>query len=75
MECDLKKKISDLLMHTLSYAYCDNCNCASDSAACDDCHRKYQNWRLGQHVADGLADEILKMCSDASVDAICSACL
>lgn len=57
----MKEKISGLLMQTLSYAYCDNCGHNSDSAACDDCHRKYQNWCLGKHVADRLAEYIVKM--------------
>lgn len=57
----MKEKISALLMATLSYAYCDNCNKNSDSASCDDCHRKYQNWCLGQHVADDLAEKIVDM--------------
>lgn len=58
MEDNIKEKaIADLLFNELSYAYCDNCG----TTDCDDCHRKYQNWSLGEGTAENLAHKIIKL--------------
>lgn len=49
-----KDEFIEYLMNKLSYAYCDNCGCDDDE--CDGCHRKYQNWKLGRHTAEEIAD-------------------
>lgn len=51
----MKKEIIEILMETLSYAYCDNCG----TEDCDDCHRKYQSWSLGFNTAECIADKII----------------
>lgn len=54
---ELIQKIVDLLLERLSYAYCDNCG----TEDCDECHRKYQNWKLGEGTAYSIAKEIVEM--------------
>ena len=54
-----KEEITEILVDALSYAYCDNCGNSGDVEACESCHRKDQNWRLGEHAAKKIADEIL----------------
>ena len=60
----MKEKIINILINELSYCYCDNCeynnwNKYQDNE-CDNCHRKYQNWKLSTDTAALLADKILK---------------
>ena len=57
---DLKSKISQLLIDTLNYAYCDNCGKGERKESCD-CYRKYQEWELASHTANTLAEKILVM--------------
>lgn len=57
-----KDMIIHILTDTLSYAYCDNCqNSSDDYRACDECHRKYQNWALSDATAAYLADKIINL--------------
>ena len=60
-----KEKIAKILTDELSYCYCDNCEFGNwdkcQDTRCDDCHRKYQNWRLSQNTAEEIADKIIKL--------------
>ena len=38
----------DTMYDTFSYAYCDNCRNYGDEDACEECHRKYQNWAISK---------------------------
>ena len=54
-----RNELIELLMDCLSYAYCDNCKYVDDIDSCDECHRKYQNWALGEQTATQIIDRIL----------------
>ena len=54
-----KEEITRILVDALSYAYCDNCGNSDDEEVCEYCDRKGQNWRLGEHAAEKIADKIL----------------
>lgn len=49
-----------IMTDTLSYAYCDNCG--TEDRFCDECHRKSQNWSLGNNTAEKIAKEIAETC-------------
>ena len=51
----LKDKIIDILMEELCEVNCDSC----DAEYCEDCKRKEQNWGIGYHKAEKIADRIL----------------
>ena len=51
----LKDKIIDILMEELCEVNCDSC----DAEYCEDCNRKEQNWGIGYHKAEKIADRIL----------------
>lgn len=53
----MKEKIIEILLNTLSYAYCDNCG--QEGEECEWCHRKYQNWKLGRQTAEKMTDKII----------------
>ena len=59
-----KEKITKILTDELCYCYCDNCKyCDYETYGdrfCDECHRKYSNWKLSQNTAAIIADEIIK---------------
>ena len=70
---DNKTAIVDILLSHLSYVYCDNCDNGSDWDKCDDCHRKYMNWKLSHYCAEKMADEIIKLFSKKETEQ-CSNC-
>ena len=51
----LKDKIIDILMEELCEVNCDSC----DAEYCEDCNRKEQNWGIGRHKAEQIANRIL----------------
>ena len=51
----LKDKIIDILMEELCEVNCNSC----DAEYCEDCNRKEQNWGIGYHKAEKIADRIL----------------
>ena len=51
----LKDKIIDILIEELCEVNCDSC----DAEYCEDCNRKEQNWGIGYHKAEKIADRIL----------------
>ncbi len=57
-----KEKIINILINELCYCYCDNCEYGNfdkyGDDHCEDCHRKYQNWKLAEYTAEKLADKI-----------------
>ena len=56
--------ISRILEEELNYAYCDNCKHDTGDDECEDCHRKYQNWALGEDTAVNIAEKIAKALED-----------
>lgn len=56
--------ISRILKDELCYAYCDNCKHELEDDECENCHRKYQNWALGEDAALYIADKIVKALED-----------
>lgn len=57
-----KEEIIKILVDELYYAYCDNCGNKEhdkEDNPCDFCHRKYQNWKLGEKAAEKIANKIL----------------
>ena len=62
---ELREKITKILTDELCYCYCDNCEFGNwdkyqNEECCDDCHRKYQNWRLSKDTAKELAKRIIE---------------
>lgn len=58
-----EEKIAKILTDELCYCYCDNCEFGNwdkyQDTRCDDCHRKYQNWRLSENTAKLIAKQII----------------
>lgn len=65
MKSNIENKIVKILTDELCYCYCDNCEFGNwdkyQDRECDDCHRKYQNWRLSENTARMIADKIIKI--------------
>lgn len=61
---DMKEKIINILINELDYCYCDNCEYDDwdkyQEHYCDDCLRKYQNWRLSSNTVTEIAELILR---------------
>ena len=59
-----EEKIAKILTNEPCYCYCDNCEFGNwdkyQDRECDDCHRKYQNWRLSKNTAKKLAKRIIE---------------
>jgi methionyl-tRNA synthetase len=49
-----------MISEAFSYAYCDNCNNSDSLDNCEDCHRKYQNWKASKEICNILAENILE---------------
>ena len=64
-----KEKIIKILTNELSYCYCDNCEFGNwdkyQDRKCNDCARKYQNWRLSEDTARMIADKIIEEIKNA----------
>lgn len=60
----MKEKIINILINELCYCYCDNCEYGNwdkyQDNECDDCHIKYQNWKLSTNTATKIAEQIIK---------------
>lgn len=60
----MEEKIKEILINNLCYCYCDNCEYGNwdkyQDNECDDCHRKYQNWKLSSDTAAEIAEQIIK---------------
>lgn len=60
----MKEKIINILIDELCYCYCDNCEYNNwdkyQDNECDECHRKYQNWKLSKDTAAQIAEQIIK---------------
>ena len=60
----MKEKIIKILIDELDYCYCDNCEYGNwdkyQDHHCNDCYRKYQNWRLSTDTATKIAEQIIK---------------
>lgn len=56
--------ISRILEEELSYVYCDNCKYDPVDDVCEDCHRKYMNWALGEDAAVNISEKIIKALED-----------
>ena len=56
--------ISKILEEELSYAYCDNCKYDIGDDVCEDCHRKYSSWALGEDAAVEIAGKIIEVLED-----------
>lgn len=65
MEINTEEKIAKILTDELCYCYCDNCEFGNwdkyQDTRCDNCYRKYQNWRLSEDTARMIADKIIKI--------------
>ena len=65
----MEEKIINILTNELSYCYCDNCEFGNwdkyQDRKCDDCHRKYQNWRLSEDTAKLIAKQIIEEIKNA----------
>ncbi len=53
----LRGRMVNWLEEKLSHAYCDNCG----SQNCDECHRKYQNWKISLSTAEEIVDKFIHM--------------
>ena len=74
-DMDKMNKIEELLYNEIGYCYCDNCGTpdlpyedsddpeqtTAGDIFCEDCHRKYSNWRLSHNAARDLAERILNI--------------
>ena len=60
----MKEKIINILINELYYCYCDNCEYGNwdkyQDRYCDNCYRKYQNWKLSIDTATQIAEQIIK---------------
>lgn len=60
----MKEKIVNILINELKYCYCDNCEYGNwdkyQDNECDNCYRKYQNWKLSKNTAAQIAEQIIK---------------
>lgn len=56
--------ISRILEEELSYVYCYNCKYDPGDDECEDCHRKYISWSLGEDAASSIAEKIIKALED-----------
>lgn len=59
-----EEKIIKILTDELCYCYYDNCEFGNwdkyQDTRCDDCYRKYQNWRLSEETAKSIAKQIIR---------------
>lgn len=66
---NIEDRIVKILTDELCYCYCDNCEFGNwdkyQDRNCDDCHRKYQNWRLSEDTAKSIAKQIIKEIENA----------
>ena len=64
MQNNIEDRIAEILTDELCYCYCDNCEFGNwnkyQDRKCDDCHRKYQNWKLSTDTAAQIAEQIIK---------------
>ena len=64
MQNNIKDRIAKILTDELCYCYCDNCEFGDwdkyQDTKCDNCYRKYQNWRLSKDTAKSIAKRIIK---------------
>ena len=51
-------KAIDAIFKEFSYAYCNNCENDTDEDLCDDCHRKYQNWRASRNTIERTINKL-----------------
>lgn len=51
----MRDKIIEILMEELRAVCCDSC----DAEYCEDCNKKEQNWGIGRHKAEQIANRIL----------------
>lgn len=62
---DKKNVVSYMLFDELCNIYCYNCEGNEkeefSEEFCENCHRKYMNWRLSRKAADSLAERIDKI--------------
>lgn len=56
--------ISNILEKEFRYVYCDSCKYDPGEEECEDCHRKYMNWALGEDAAVEIAGKIIKALED-----------
>ena len=69
MQNNIKDRIVKILTDELCYCYCDNCEFGNwdkyQDTRCDDCHRKYQNWRLSENTAKIITKQIIEEIKNA----------
>ncbi len=69
MENNIEDKITKILTDALPYCYCDNCEFSNwekyQDEECEECYRKYQNWRLSEDTAKSIAKQIIKEIKNA----------
>ena len=62
-------RVAKILTDELCYCYCDNCEFGDwnkyQDTRCDNCYRKYQNWRLSEDTAKELAKQIIREIKNA----------
>ena len=56
--------ISRILEEEFSYVYCNNCKYDVGDDVCEECHRKYMNWALGEDAAVNISEKIIKALED-----------
>lgn len=72
-----EQEISDLLYKSLDYMYCDNCRFNFEISeeesekeygywGCEDCHRKYNGWKISRNTCDILAKKISKIIKESA---------
>ena len=53
------KIVTDILKDAFASVYCDTCDYDMADDACEMCHRKYMNWKIGEDYALEVAGKIL----------------
>lgn len=53
----------DAIYEAFCYAYCDNCDnngkrWSDDDFACDECYRKYQNWKASRKTVESTINAL-----------------
>ena len=64
-EIGLADKIYDILLENFSYVYCYNCENNLNEDNCEDCHRKYMNWKISHSLAREISEKIEKLVSES----------
>ena len=54
-----REEIIEILEKEFGHVYCHNCEHDMNFGSCEECHRKYMNWKISHETAEKIADRIL----------------